>query len=284
MIKAYYTLTKPGIIYGNILTTIAGFLLAAKGHYNWWLLIATVVGTSLVIGSACAFNNYLDRNIDKKMARTKNRALVRGDISPRHALAFAAVLGLVGFVTLASLTNWAVVVVGIVGFIDYVVLYGLSKRRSVHGTLVGSISGATPVVAGYVAVIGHFDLGALLLFLIMAAWQMPHFYAIAMYRADDYRAAGIPVLPVKASGRSVKVHIALYIVLFIVANGLLAIFGYAGWSYLAIMTMAGAYWLWWGLRGFRAHSNTPWARKLFFVSLIVLLVFSVMLAVGSILP
>src|SRR6266581_790040 len=96
-VKTYYRLTKPGIIYGNVLTATAGFLLASKGHVDFWRLVATIAGISLVIASACVFNNYIDRGIDKKMARTKKRALVRGIISPQTALIYAVALGLMGF-------------------------------------------------------------------------------------------------------------------------------------------------------------------------------------------
>jgi len=197
VLKAYYRLTKPGIIYGNLLTAAAGFLFASKWHIVPGLFAATLAGTSLVIAAACVYNNYIDRNIDKRMARTKKRALVQGTISGKHALIFATMLGVLGFALLLAYTNTLVTVIGVIAFIDYVVLYGISKRRSVYGTIVGSISGAAPIVAGYVAVTNQFDLGALLLFFILVYWQMPHFYGIAMYRFDDYKAAGIPVLPVQ---------------------------------------------------------------------------------------
>ncbi|MDE2589744.1 MAG: heme o synthase, partial [Patescibacteria group bacterium] len=198
-IKTYYLLTKPGIIYGNTITTVAGFLLASQGKIYFGLFMATLFGVSFVIASACVINNYLDRKIDKKMARTQKRALVTHAISPSHALVFATILGILGFLDLVVFTNGITFMIGLIGYIDYIVLYGLSKRKSIYGTLVGSISGATPIAAGYTAVTNRFDIAALLLFLIMVFWQMPHFYAIAIYRLKDYVAAGIPVLPAKKS-------------------------------------------------------------------------------------
>lgn len=284
MLKAYYTLTKPGIIYGNVLTGLAGFLFASKWHIAVRLLAATLVGMSLVIASACVFNNVIDRGIDEKMARTKKRALVSGTISPRNALVYAAVLGALGFLTLMLWVNALTVVIGLIAFVDYIVFYGIGKRASVHGTLVGSISGSAPVVAGYTAVTGQFDLTALLLFLIMTAWQMPHFYAIAMYRFKDYKAAGLPVWPVKKGMRSTKVQIVAYVVLFIAANALLTAYRHAGYTYLIGMTLLGLLWLECGVRGFSASEDVKWARKMFFFSLIVLLGFAALLAVGSVLP
>ncbi len=111
MFKFYYQLTKPGIIYGNALTTVAGFFLAARGTVNPSLLISVVAGSSLVIASACVFNNIVDREIDQKMARTKNRALVIGTISVRNALIFGAILGILGFGILSFYTNYLTVIV-----------------------------------------------------------------------------------------------------------------------------------------------------------------------------
>jgi protoheme IX farnesyltransferase len=284
LIKTYYALTKPGIIYGNALTATAGFLLASKGHIDFWLLLAAVAGTSLVIASACVFNNYIDRGIDAKMARTSKRALVSGLVSGRNAIIYAILLGVAGFALLAVYTNFLVVTIGLVALFDYVVLYGLAKRRSVHGTLVGSIAGAAPVVAGYCAVTDRFDGGAVILFLVLALWQMPHFYAIAMYRFDDYKAASLPVLPVKKGMKAAKIQILLYIVGFIAATSLLTGFGYTGYAYLVVMIGFGLAWLRLGIKGFKTANDKRWARKMFFFSLVIILVLSVMLSVGPVLP
>jgi protoheme IX farnesyltransferase len=284
LIKTYYRLTKPGIIYGNMLTAAAGFLLAAKGHIDGWLLLALLAGMSLIIASACVFNNYIDRGIDRKMARTKRRALVAGTVSGRNALIYAGGLGVIGFAVLGAYTNWLVFAIGVVAFVDYVVLYGIAKRRSVHGTLVGAISGSAPVVAGYCAVTDRFDDGALILFLILACWQMPHFYAIAMYRFKDYMAAGLPVLPVKRGLQAAKLQIILYVIAFIIACASLTLFGYTGYVYLVVVTLAGLSWLWLGLKGFRSADDKRWGRQMFLRSLIVILSLSIMLSVGSVLP
>jgi protoheme IX farnesyltransferase len=284
LLKAYYALTKPGIIYGNLLTAAAGFLLASRHHVDLWLLLATLAGTSLVIASGCVFNNYIDRDIDKKMARTKKRALVLKTIPAPGALLFAAIIGTAGFLILQVYTNALVVAIGLLGFIDYVILYGYAKRRSVYGTLVGSISGATPVLAGYCAARGHFDGGAAIVFLILATWQMPHFYAIAMYRYEDYKAAGIPVLPVVKGMQAAKTQILAYIIVFIIANSLLTICGYTGYIYLVVMVLLGLVWLGKGLRSFKDNNDSLWGRKMFLFSLIVILSTSAMLSVGARLP
>jgi len=284
MLKEYYTLTKPGIIYANVIAAAAGFFLAAKGHINIFLLFWTLVGIATIIASACVYNNYMDRGIDKKMKRTQKRALVTGTISPTNALIFATTLGIVGFGILILFTNWVTVVAGIIGGIDYLFLYGIGKRKSVHGTLVGSISGAMPPVAGYAAVVGRFDIAMILLFLIWVCWQMVHFYAIAIYREKDYEEASIPVLPVKKGILHTKLQMAFYAVLFCIATVLLTVFKFAGFVYLIGVSIMSVFWLLYAVKGFFVPDSIKWARKMFFYSLIIMLVMCVLLAVGSILP
>ncbi|HUS26352.1 MAG TPA: heme o synthase [Nevskiaceae bacterium] len=283
-IQAYYRLTKPGIIYGNIINATGGFLLASRGHIDFWLLAATLAGISLVIAAACVFNNYIDRHIDKHMARTKKRALVLGTIPGRNALTYALLLQLAGFAILALATNLLTVVLGVIALFVYVVLYGIGKRRTVYGTIIGSAAGALPPVAGYVAVSNNFDTGALLLFLILTLWQMPHFYAIAMYRFDDYAQAKLPVLPVKKGMFITKINILLYIAAFTITTMLLTIFEYTGYTYLVVMAVVGLAWLWRGLQGFKAADDKVWARKMFLFSLIVILVFSASISLDAWLP
>jgi protoheme IX farnesyltransferase len=176
------------------------------------------------------------------------------------------------------------VLIGLIGIIDYVILYAYFKRTSVHGTLVGTISGATPPVAGYCAVSGRFDLGALLLFLVLVFWQMAHFYAIAMFRAKDYKAAGIPVLPVVKGMRATKIQIVAYIVAFILATLLLPVYGFTGYIYSVVVVSIGLLWLRVAIIGFNAKDDIVWARKVFKYSLIALLVFSIMVSLANILP
>jgi heme o synthase len=241
-------------------------------------------GLSLVIASACVFNNYLDRDIDAKMARTKKRALVSGSISGQNALIYAAVLGFAGSTILGIFTNTLTQLIALAGLFAYVVIYGIGKRRTVHGTVIGSISGAIPPVVGYCAVTGHLDTAALLLFLILVFWQMPHFYAIATYRSKDYAAARIPVLPLKYGLRNTKLQIVGYIAAFIVAAMLLSVFGYTGVSYTVVVAAAGLAWLKLALRGFNAMDDNIWAKKLFRFSLIVTLIFSLMISLNAWLP
>lgn len=274
-IQAYYQLAKPGIIRGNLLTATAGFFVASGRHPDWSLLVAVLASISMIIGSACVINNYIDRDIDGKMERTKRRATVTGKISPQNALIYAAALGAAGFTVLAIRTNLLTVLVGAIGYVDYVAAYTFSKRRTWHATLIGSICGATPVVAGYTSVTGQFDGAALILFLILIFWQMPHFYAIALRRLDDYKSAGIPVLPAVHGTKAAKSQIIVYIVAFLGAVLALGLFGYAGPLYAVVMAALSVGWLAIALSGWSKPGAKRWATQVFLYSLILLPAFLV---------
>jgi protoheme IX farnesyltransferase len=283
MIKTYYELTKPGIIYGNLLTAGAGFLFASHGNPEITVLIATLVGIALIIASACVANNIIDRDIDALMERTKHRSLVTGIISPRNGWIFSSVLGIAGFYTLATFTNLLTVLIGVIGYLSYVGVYTFYKRHTSYGTLLGSISGSTSLVAGYCAASNSFDSTALILFLIMAIWQIPHFYAIAIFRIKDYERASIPVMPVVKGIPATQFQTTLYIVAFIASTTLLSIFGHAGIVYLGVMLGLGLWWLRLSIEGIRPLNDEQAAKHVFRFSLIVLLVFSATISLNSVL-
>ncbi|OKP04377.1 heme o synthase [Xenorhabdus eapokensis] len=282
MIKQYLQVTKPGIIFGNLISAIGGFLLASKGVIDYPLFFATMVGVSLVVASGCVFNNYIDRDIDRIMERTKERVLVKGLIDPKISLIYASVLGIAGIVLLYVAANVLAMQLALIGFIVYVGVYSLyMKRKSVYGTLVGSLSGAAPPVIGYCAVTGHFDTGALILLLIFSLWQMPHSYAIAIFRFKDYQAANIPVLPVIKGISVAKNHITLYILAFMIATLMLTISGYAGYKYLIVAAAVSIWWLGMALSGYKTSDDRIWARKLFLFSIVAIMSLSVMMSVDS---
>jgi protoheme IX farnesyltransferase len=255
--------------------------LASQGHVDFWLYVTMLVGLCLIIASGCVWNNYIDRGIDEKMARTKNRALVSGEIPVSNALIFGTVLGVIGTVILLAYTNILTAVLAVFGFVAYVIIYGIGKRRTVHGTVIGSVSGAIPPVVGYCAVTNGLDLGALVLFLIIVFWQMPHFYAIAMYRLKDYKAAGIPVLPAVSGLLTTKIQIISYIVAFTLAAASLTLFGYTGYLYLVVAVGLGLWWLKLGIIGFETEDDNRWARKMFGFSLVVVSLLSVAISIDS---
>jgi protoheme IX farnesyltransferase len=280
-IKTYYRLAKPGIVYGNLLTAAAGFLLASRATIHPVILIALLVGMGLVMGSACVLNNIMDRGIDKKMKRTKTRALVTGEVSIANASVYALVMGLVGFTLLVLYTNWLTVTLGAAALFLYVVVYGIAKRRTIYSTLIGTIPGAVPPVAGYVAVTNTFDGGAWLLLLALVVWQMAHFFSIAIYRQKEYKAAGLPIMSVKQGAEATKQQIIFYIALFIPVVLLFTYFSYTGIVFAIGMLLISGMWLARAVRGLKQVDDEKWARGMFGFSLKVLLVFCLLLSVDA---
>ncbi len=282
MFKTYYYLTKPGIIYGNTLTAAAGFLLASRGNIDLILFIPTLTGLAFIIAPACVFNNILDRNIDQKMERTKYRSLATKSIPILNAFIFGLSLIILGIVILICFTNLITLAIALLGFVFYVFIYGFAKRISVHGTVVGSISGAVPPVVGYCAVTNRLDLTALLLFLILVLWQMPHFYAISIFRLNDYANANIPVLPVKTSVFVTKIYMLFYIIGFFILTVILGFIDSLSIIYLLPIIMSGFAWITLAIKGFYVIDSYKWARKMFFFSLIINLLFCLSIAIDSI--
>lgn len=266
----YYLLTKPGIILGNLFTLAAGFLLASKGSVDIRLFLATLIGLAFIMASACVFNNYIDRQRDKKMKRTEHRVLVQGLISGRRAVLFGMVLGMIGGLILGFCTSLLALLLAGVGFFVYVVLYSLWKGRTIYGTAIGSIAGAIPPVVGYVAASHHLDAGAIILFAMLVLWQMPHFFSIALMHYEDYCAADIPVLPVKKGILRTKIHMTVYIMAFILVALLLTHYNYTGTIYLGVTFALGLLWLGFCLKGFNCLNDREWSLQMFRLSLVII--------------
>lgn len=285
-VKLYYRLTKPGIVYGNALSAIAGFFLASSIDKVFSLVsfIGMLLGICLIMGSGCVFNNYLDRSIDQKMNRTKKRSLITGEISPRNALIFGSILGIIGSLFLFFLTNILTLVIALVGFIFYVIIYGIAKRNTPHSTEIGAISGAIPPIVGYVAVTNQLDVMVLILFLLLSTWQMVHFYAIALFRKSDYRAAHIPLFSVVYGNQKTKKAIVFYLCFFLIITTLPTVIGKTGILYLAAILLYNSYWLYNTVASYRVLTTESWSKKVFGNSLMALLVLCVGLSIGALLP
>ena len=194
---AYVALTKPRIIELLLITTVPAMVLAADGWPNTWLVVWTVVGGTLAAGGANAINMYIDRDIDQLMERTRNRPLVTGRIAPRDALVFAIALEIVAFVVLALSSNVLAGVIAISATLFYVFIYSLwLKRTTRQNIVIGGAAGAAPVLVGWAAVTNSVSWSAVVLFLVIFLWTPPHFWALAIRHADEYRAASVPMLPV----------------------------------------------------------------------------------------
>jgi protoheme IX farnesyltransferase len=281
-LRAYLALTKPGIVRGNVIAAVAGFLIGTPWPPDWGTLAALVVGLSLVIAAACVFNNIIDRDIDTRMARTQQRALVTGVISVRAATGYAVALLAAGSLVLGLWTNALALALALLGVVLYVLVYAYAKRKTPYGTEIGSISGAVPPVVGYAAATGHIDLAAGLLFLILVVWQMPHFFAIAIYRLDEYKAAHIPVLPAVRGVRATRRRILWYTAALIPVALSLSVAGITGTAYTVVAGLLTAGWLAYGLLT-PTRDSARWARGMFRFSLVVLLGLCLMLALNHLL-
>lgn len=281
MIKPYLQVVKPGIIGGNLITATAGFLLASGGNVKSAQLEATLIGIGLVIASACVLNNNLDRDLDRLMSRTRDRVLATGAMQPCIANFYALLLGITGALMLWEKIGTLVFSIVLTGFIIYIGVYTIVlKRRSVYAALVGSFSGAAPPVAGYCAASGCFDTGAMILLLAFSLWQIPHFYAIAVYRLDDYIAASIPVIPARRGVEVTRRHIIAFIVAFCAASMLLGFYGYAGVAYLSVTGASALVWL--GMAWvYQPSEPRIWARRLFFCSIAIVCLLSVTMSIDA---
>lgn len=285
MIRPYIQLSKPGIIMGNTFAGIGGFLYASygiNGTVALSLMVATIVGLVCIIASACTYNNIIDQDIDSLMSRTQRRVLVTGHMPPMHALAYGTVIGMVGFALLHYYSSPMALHVGIFAWVAYVIIYSKWGKRTRYGTFWGSFSGAVPPVLGYVAVSNTIDPIAGLLFALYAVWQMPHSYAIAVFRADDYTSAKIPVLPLVVGFGTARFIMAWHIFVFT------AIMAYFGWLHLhhASLFLLIALCLWWlftCLFKYTAQTPEPWGRKVFYGSLYVIVAFNTLLMVDHLL-
>ncbi len=280
-LRLYYRLSKPGIVYGNAIHIVGGALLAWHAGFDVRGFIGVFVGTSLLIASACAANNYIDRGIDTKMTRTRKRPSVTGAVPFKQGVTYAVMTFLLGLALLIWLTNILVVAMGLVAYLFYVVIYAWAKRTTVHSTLIGSIPGALPAMAGYVAMTGSIDLTAWLIFLLIAIWQMPHFYAISLFRKKDYAAAGLPVLGVVAPFSKVRTAMLAYIVIYVLVAVAMIILASIGIVAGLLLAGLGLYWLFVSSRP--VDDETGWARKVFGVSLIITLAFPVIAAINIVL-
>ncbi|PEC50175.1 protoheme IX farnesyltransferase [Bacillus sp. AFS077874] len=214
--KDLLSLMKIGIVNSNILTTFTGIWLAIQINGLDILdslpkAIITVIGSSLIIAGSCVINNYIDRDIDPYMERTKNRPTVTGNIKPSVTISIGILLLIVGF-TFMAFTTLMAVVYAFIGAFTYIVLYTLwTKRNYTLNTVVGSISGAAPPLIGWAAIDANLHPIAWMLFLIMFIWQPPHFLALAMRRSEEYKRAGIPMLPVVYGFEMTKRQVMIWV-------------------------------------------------------------------------
>ncbi len=240
--KAYLALTKPRVIELLLITTLPTMILAQRGLPDFWLVIATLVGGALSAGAANSFNCFIDTDIDKIMGRTKNRPLVTGELSGRQALVFSWILTVVSVAWLGFLVNWLASLISLAALLFYVLVYTMVlKRRTPQNIVWGGAAGAAPVLIGWAAVTGEVSPAAWVLFLIIFLWTPPHYWPLSVKYKDDYAAAGVPMLPVVRTTKTVVQQILIYAWAVGASTLLLIPIGAMGWIY-TLTALIGSAW------------------------------------------
>ena len=271
--KRYLQLAKPGIIFGNLITLTGGFLLATHREIGFEylpLLVYVMIGVALMIAAGCVFNNIYDKDIDSSMTRTQKRPLVTGDISVIQATIYGSILFILSCLVLYYLVNLLTLWIIIIGFIVYVGVYTVSKRLTIHATVLGGISGAIPPVAGYTAVVNTLDYNALALFLILFFWQIPHSYAIAILYMDDYKKVKLPMLPIVKGIAYTKKIMLFYLALFVILCALTAVFGSADLFSFVVCMLVALFWLYKSIQSYKKDVDMVFAKIVFKFSIVVI--------------
>ena len=246
-----------------VITTIPAMMLAEGGVPSAWLMIATVLGGSVVAGGANAMNMYFDRDIDQMMLRTQGRPVPSGQIEPAMAAIFGLVLGGAGFTFLTFAVNPLSAFLTLFAFAFYVVVYTLIlKRNTPHNIVIGGAAGAMPPMIGWAAVTNSISIEAVLMFAIVTLWTPPHFWALSINYSSDYKRAGIPMLPVVYGPDVTKRQILGYSVLLVACSIALGFVGDGGWLYLASAGALGAGFLYYAARLYQ--TPTPKASMALF--------------------
>ena len=252
-LKAYFALTKPRVIELLLIATVPAMILAEKGMPSIWLILATLFGGALSAGSANAFNCYIDADIDKLMGRTKNRPLVTGELTQREALVFAWVIGVLSVLWFGFLINWLSAVLSLAAILFYVFVYTLGlKRRTPQNIVWGGAAGAMPALIGWAAVTNEVSAAAFVLFLIVFLWTPPHYWPLSMKYLEDYRDAGVPMLPVVAKKEVVGRQIILYAWAYFASTLLLIPVAPMGWIYTVVAVVTG---LWFSFESHRLYNE-----------------------------
>ena len=269
-LRQYYELTKPRIVMLAAFCAVIGMFLAADGMVAWPILVFGTIGISLLAAAGFTFNCMVERGIDARMARTRARPAARGEVSVPAALAFAGLLGGIGAWLLLEFVNPLTMWLTLGTFVGYAVIYTVVlKPATPQNIVIGGASGAMPPLLGWAAVSNDLAPQALVLVLIVFVWTPPHFWALALYRIEDYRRAGLPMLPVTHGPALTRLHILLYMVLLLATSLLPFMIRMSGWLYLVSALVLGGIFLWYAWQLWREYSDAL-ARRTFRYSIVYL--------------
>jgi len=269
-LRALFALTKPRVVGLIVFTAVIGMFLATPGMVPPRCLVAGALGIALAAGAAAAINCLIERRIDALMRRTRWRPLPRGELTAAQTLVFAGALGGIGLSILFHFVNALTMWLTVATFIGYAVIYTvLLKPATPQNIVIGGASGAMPPVLGWAAVSGEVSVEALLLFLIIFVWTPPHFWALALYRTEEYAKAGVPMLPVTHGKEYTRLQVLLYTLILFVASLLPFTVRMSGWLYLGAAIILGSVFVGYAVRMVLAYSDAL-ARKAFRYSILYL--------------
>jgi heme o synthase len=266
-VAQFYALTKPRVVQLIVFCALIGMLLAQPGLPDMRLLVPAVVGIWLVAAAAAAFNCIVEQHIDKRMARTAWRPTAKGQLSNTQTLAFSAALGLVGSAVLYIWVNPLTMWLTFATFVGYAVIYTVVlKPMTPQNIVIGGASGAMPPVLGWAAMTGEVGAEAMMLCLIIFLWTPPHFWALALYRVEDYRKAGLPMLPITHGNEFTRLQVLLYTIVLFAATLLPFVHGMSGYIYLVTAVVLGVGFMFYAWQLWRDYSDAL-ARRTFRFSL-----------------
>ncbi len=269
-LSQFYQLTKPRVVSLIVFTAVIGMFLATPGMVPLQALIAGTIGIALTAGAAAAVNCLVEQRIDAVMARTRARPLPRGQVTSLQTLVFAGVIGGLGLFTLHQWVNELTMWLTLATFVGYAVVYTvILKPLTPQNIVIGGASGAMPPVLGWAAVTGEVTTQAMILFLIIFAWTPPHFWALALYRTEDYAKAGLPMLPVTHGARYTRLQVLLYTLILFGVSLLPFAIRMSGWIYLAAALALGGAFVAYAVRIYVAYSDQL-ARRTFRYSIVYL--------------
>jgi protoheme IX farnesyltransferase len=261
--RAFYALTKPRVVSLIVFTAVIGMFLAAPGMVEPRVLLAGTFGIALVAGAAAAVNCLVEQNVDALMLRTRWRPLPSGELTTLQTLVFAGVVGGLGLWLLMQYVNALTMWLTLATFVGYAIVYTvILKPLTPQNIVIGGASGAMPPVLGWAAVAGEVTPEAMVLFLIIFAWTPPHFWALALYRTEDYARAGLPMLPVTHGARYTRLQVLLYTLILFGVSLLPFAIRMSGWLYLAAALVLGAIFIAYAVRIYVAYSDAL-ARRAF---------------------
>ena len=254
--RQFYALTKPRVTMLAVFCAVIGIFLATPGMVSWRVLFAGTAGIALLAGAAFAINCLIEQEIDAKMARTRARPLPRGELTSLQTVVFAGVIGGIGMFLLYRYVNALTMWLTFGTFVGYAIIYTvLLKPATPQNIVIGGLSGAMPPLLGWTAVTGEVAPEALLLVLIIYAWTPPHFWALALYRTEDFTRAGLPMLPVTHGQKFTRLHVLLYTLVLIASTLLPFVYGMSGWIYLATALVLDGMFLYYAVRIYIAYSD-----------------------------